>query len=227
MSTFLGGCLGIQQKFATASLDTASGCGDLSNAVAWINANFDSYYPLNLAWQNNPSGWQYYLAVEFSAPSVTSPDEEISQGSGLIPSGASYPNSSIYAVADGGGAATRVAFLLPDSTVQIVGTWCSDEECTVYWQQACVMTGAPLSCGVSLPGYVFDIPIPDASLCNTAYPYMPEYTVYPNSTYGDLFEDYLWSDFVAACEANPTQCAASTSPGACLSGDPFFGDDPP
>jgi len=229
MSTFLGPCMGVQQKSASAGVIGVSGCGDIANAVAWINANFSSVSPLSLAWANNPSGWQYNWSGSFDTPSDTTPDPDgISTYSGLIPGGSEYTTASYYAVGDGGGSAVRVAFLLPDPTAQIVGVWCSDAECAILWQQSCVMTGvAGPSCGVSQTRYVFDIPIPDSSLCNTEYPYSPGYLIYPNSTYGGLFEDNLWSAFVTACEASPATCAASTSPGPCLSGDPFFGDPPP
>lgn len=212
-----------QQKYMTAQVG-GGGCAGLANAVSWINANFSSVSPLTLAWATHAAGWQYAWEGSFDTPSDTTPDPaDTFTSAGIVGGSGEYPNSSIYAYASGEGVATRIAFLLPDSTVQIVGTWCSDADCVIVQQQACTMTGVPTGCG-----YVFDIPIPASSLCNATYP-IPgaEYTVWPNSTYGGLFEDYLWSAFLTACAANPTTCASGClTPGACLSGDPFFGDDP-
>ena len=214
---------GIQQKLMSAGVGGVTGCGGVDNAIDWINGNFDSVSPLSLAWASNPNGWQYFWSGYFDASTDTTPDSaDSSTYSGLITGGSEYTNFSTYDVADGAGVATRIAFLLPDSTVQIVGTWCSDAECANTYQQTCVMTGVAIA-----GGYIFDIPIPDSSLCNTSYPVGPQYSVWPNSTYDGLFTDYVWSSFVTYCTANPTICGTLTTPGACMIGDPFFGDPPP
>jgi hypothetical protein len=216
------GC--IQQKQMVLETYGAASCGDMANAIDFINDNFDTLSPLSLAWAAHPAGWQYYWSGEMDSPSDTTPDPTYtSTGQGALTSDEEYPNSSL--VAGGGaatGAATRVSFLLPDSTVQIVGTWYSSV--TGYGpQQSCVMAGVATGCG-----YVFNVPIPPPSLCVAGPPvyYYGTYTVFPNSNLGGFFPDYVWSDFAAACAASPSTCFCSTSPGPCMSGDPFFGDDP-
>jgi hypothetical protein len=216
----------VEQKICTA-LVTASvtSCGDIDNAITWINANFSTVSPLSLAWVSHPVGWQYRYDVSFDNPSSTTPNpSETSSYSGLITGGFEYPNGTDWYASSyyGTGHATRIAFQLPDSSAQLVGAWCTDDACAVQIQASCVMTGVKTGCG-----YVFDIPIPVGSYCNPAYPYPPTYTFYPNYAYGSLFVDYVWSDFVTACTADPAECLASTTPGPCMSGDPFFGDDPP
>lgn len=203
---------------------SASGCGDNANAVTWVNANFNSVSPLSLAWATQTSPWQYNWSGFMTDPSSTTPaGGDTSTNNSAFPCGeAEFPNSSIYAVGGGSGNVVRNAFLLPDSTAYIVGTWCSNAGCAIYYQQACKATGTAALCG-----YEFDLPIPDPSLCNTEYPYGPEYTLWPVTNYGSCFTDYTWGQFVTACEGDPSQCASGClTPGDCALGDPFFGDPP-
>ncbi len=212
----------IQQKIFSAETLGAANCGDMANAIDYINAYFSSVSPLSLAWAAHPAGWQYRYSVQFDAPGDTTPDPADTETSNAaLDTDEEYPNASVVGYNGGEpGFATRVAFLLPDSTVQIVGSWQSGDNAYTE-QQSCVMTGISTGCG-----YVFDIPIPPPSLCVSEETVTPSYSVFPNSNLGGFFPDFVWSAFVTMCEANPTTCGCSTSPGPCMSGDPFFGDEP-
>jgi hypothetical protein len=218
----------VQQKILSLELNGPVSCADLANVVSFINSNFSSISPLSHSWAAHPEGWQYSWSGEMHTPSDTTPDPvDTFTFDGQITSGFEYPNSTISQANPGVNAgAIRLAFLLPDSTIYIVGIW-HDSSNGFTWQQSCVMTGTASGCG-----YVFDIPVPPLDLCSSSESASgggggPQYAVYTTSDYGGYFTDFQWSAFAAACAANPTICGASTSPGACLSPDPFYGDEPP
>lgn len=222
------GC--VQQKIMTALVRDCSDCGDLTNAVNFINANFSPSLidPIRFAFGQHPVGWQYVWQGSFDGPSDTAPDPSLTETyNGLIGSGFEYQNISTASVdGPGTGAVTRTAFQLPTSTIHLVGSWYSADNGYI-WQQSCIMTGVLSGCG-----YIFDVPIPPLSLCSSSESASggrggPDYNVFTPSTYDGTFADYLWSAFASMCASNPTTCGASTSPGACLTPDPFFGDEPP
>ena len=220
------GC--VQQKIMTALVRESLDCSSLANAISYINGNFNGVSPLSLAWGSHPVGWQYVWQGTFDTPSDTTPDSADTEVfDGLIGSGFEYQNISTASVdGPGTGVATRTAFLLPESTIYLVGSWYSSAN-SYLWQQSCIMSGVPTGCG-----YVFDIPIPPLDLCASSESASsgrggPDYNLFTTSTYDGLFEDFLWGAFASMCAANPTTCGASTSPGVCLTPDPFFGDEPP
>ncbi|HEY3857714.1 MAG TPA: hypothetical protein VGO67_25300 [Verrucomicrobiae bacterium] len=220
------GC--VQQKIMAAVVRESVDCASLDAAVSYINTNFGSISPLSLAWGSHPVGWQYAWRGMFDTPGDATPDSADTETfDELIGGGFEYQNISTATVDNlGNGVVIRTAFLLPDSTIYLVGSWYSADNSHI-WQQSCVMSGVPTGCG-----YVFDIPIPPIDLCGSSESASsgaggPDYNVFTTSTYDGMFADYLWSAFASMCAANPTTCGASTSPGACLTPDPFFGDEPP
>jgi hypothetical protein len=223
----------IQGYIATAGLPVSASAGDAENMRDWLNniANF----PCG-GWPSGNAGWESGWSAAFDTISDTSPDLGTVSNNcagAQLPGGSSFGGGGYYDIVENGGgnatteSAITARYLISASTAYIVGLWCDGETNTMYYQQSCVMTGTSVgSC------YQYIVPVPPSDLvipstsnaCAQA-----AYFLVPASDPGGWFGQ-TWSGIVAGCAdsglAYPCAGSFSTSSGACMSGDPFFGDDP-
>ena len=220
----------IQGYIALAGLPGSASASDGNNMRDWLNniANF----PCG-GWPTGNAGWESTWAAPFDNPSATSPDActTCDCAGAQLPGGSSFGGGGYYDIAENGDgsasaeSAITARYLISAATAYVVGIWCSDG--TMYYQQSCVMTGTSVgSC------YQYIVPVPPSDLvipstsnaCAQA-----AYFLVPASDPGGWFGQ-TWSGIVAGCAdsglAYPCAGGFSTSPSACMSGDPFFGDDP-
>jgi hypothetical protein len=217
----------VQEKLYAGFIGSGgTSCASADNIRAWFNNSANDPSP---GWSAEPSGWQIDWQAQWDTPSDTDPDDSTIEGpsGGVIASGATYPPGS-QIVAGSNPECEKVAFLLPASTAYIVGVWCSgaEEPTSPFFQQACIMSGTPEG-----DCYQYDIPVPPASLCDGGCTVggFAGYLLIPISDYGGWFGQ-TWDGFVSGCASGhleyPCVSGLTTSPGACLSPDPFFGSDP-
>ena len=216
----------VQAKLYSGAVASGPGfCADSENIRTWLNNSANDPSP---GWTSQPSGWEILWYAQWDTTSNIVPDSGtiVGPSGSVLPGGGVYPGGSQYTGCEG--ASNKMAFLLPSSTAYIVGVWCEDG--TPSYQQACVMTGvAEGDC------FQFDIPIPEPGLCSSeddcpSFPCAVSYLLIPISDYGGWFGQ-TWDGFVSDCAAHtleyPCVSGLTSSPGACLSPDPFYGDDAP
>jgi hypothetical protein len=211
---------GIQSKTLFGSVYESYQCFDLANAIAWINANFDTTLP----WAIEPNGYYQQTTANFGSTSATSPSGYAGAGAGMW-----APEGGIVAVASGwnlggiGGSLspdyygfpTRQAIVMAHNQAVIGGQWCDTSGDFV--DENCLMTGVSQSVDGVYIGYKFDIPIPPGGLCLRSSDTCGEaqvaaiYNLIPLANYDGFFYN-SWS---------------GPLPSPCMTGDPFFGDSPP
>jgi hypothetical protein len=216
---------------ANAGLPSSAAASDGDNMRDWLNN--PSNFPCG-GWPTGNAGWGSQWNAAFDNISATTPDlgtVEAGCGGSQEPSGSNFGVGGYYDIAENGSgnAVTETAilglFLTSESTAHIVGVWCTDG--VMYYQQSCVMTGTPVgSC------YQYLLPVPPSDLVAPSTSNVcaqASYFLFPASDPGGWFGQ-TWSGLVSYCgdggDAPPCAGSFSTSPGACLSGDPFLGDDP-
>jgi hypothetical protein len=208
------------------NVTSAVDCASMANARAWVN-NTGNYTADVPGWAGKPPCWTYGCTATFASPSAGAPTGSPSCDGGEVePGGSTWAAESYYTPS---GSVALSMFLLGDSTAYITGNWCNDGAVTEGVTNTCVMSGTAVgSC------YQYVLPVPGAGLCsdNCGDEFGPTEAVYiliPVTDSGGCFGG-TWTTYSTFCAANPgaPQCAGfNASPSACLSPDPFFGDDPP
>jgi hypothetical protein len=207
MSTaVLGGCNpGPFYKQWGFTVDEVDGnCGDLSNATAWIN--------------EQTGVWETAYFGTFNTPSDTSPS---SSGSSSLAGGTeTSPDIESFWVTDG--SLARGSVLWSGATLYCIGYWCDGMNYDA--QQSCIYSGVIQNCGSSAPLYDYELPLPPNDQCGDLAT-----SCAAKGNYAMLYlllQAADFATFVEECAEDPN-CNASASPGACMGGDPFFGDPPP
>lgn len=221
----------IQGSIAMGGLPSSAAAGDADNIRTWINN--PSNFPCG-GWPIGHAGWQSEWLVDFDTISSTTPDLSTVTNNCVgaqLSGGSTFQAGGYYSITENGSgnATTEFAetarFLITASTAYVVGIWCTDD--TLYYQKSCVMTGTAVG-----DCYQYIIPAPPSDLCAPSITNVcgqVSYFLVPASDPGGWFGQ-TWSGIVSGCEgstlAYPCADGFSLTPSACMTGDPFFGDDP-
>jgi hypothetical protein len=220
-------------SIASAALPSSPSVGDAANIAAWLNNPSNNPCP---GWPVGNAGWESGWTANWDTITDADPDPSTilsDCAGGQLPTGSSFAAQSNYVIVENGSGnataeyASYSEFLISASIAYIVGYWCDSETNTQYYQQSCVMTGTAVGAC-----YQYLVPVPPSSLCIPSTSNVcaaAAYFLIPASDPGGWFGQ-TWSGFVSGCGSGglAAPCAGSLSltPGPCMSGDPFFGDDP-
>ncbi len=180
------------------------GCNAIDNAVAWANAQ--------------TGDWNTAYSGTFDSLADTSPSSESSSS---LSGGFDVDPSIIggWGIVPGSGATiTKISVLCCLATMVCVGRWCDGANDDA--QESCIFSGV-----ASGAQYDYELPLPAYEACD---PYGTGCG--PGGQFQmayELMSPDVWAGFVIDCGGD-TNCHAQitgTLP-ACMTGDPFFGDEP-
>jgi hypothetical protein len=195
------GCLIAFKQWLFTVGGSPSGCADIVNSIAWVNEQTGS--------------WATEYFGTFNTHSSTSPD---SSGSSSLAGGFDIsPDIESFWVTNGTLARSSVQCCTP--TLYCIGYWCDGTNYDA--QQSCIFSGDPVEDG----SYDYELPLPAYDACADNATSCDGGDGTSAAMQYSLLSADDWADFLEDCAADPN-CNASATPGDCMSGDPFFGDEP-